>query len=64
MANQRISTGYPYAVYVNETANNQRIAPGIYVNETSGATSTSPTWFDMVRNTDILSRTPKVISTS
>lgn len=36
MANQRIASGFPFPVYVNETGTKQRIAPGVYVDETSG----------------------------
>lgn len=38
MANaQRIAGGFPFPVYVNETATKQRIAPVVYVNETIAA---------------------------
>lgn len=44
MANaQRIAAGFPFPVYVNETATKQRIAPGVYVNETIAAGGNVPT---------------------
>lgn len=38
---QAIAAGYPYPVYVNETATKQRIAPGVMINETVAATATT-----------------------
>lgn len=34
---QRISTGFPFPLLVNETQTKQRIAPGVLINETIAA---------------------------
>lgn len=47
MANaQRIASGFPFPVYVNETQTKQRISPGAFVNETiaSGGATFNPGW--------------------
>lgn len=50
MANaQRLASGFPFPVYVNETETKQRIGPGGYVNETiaaaaGGSTDVVPLW--------------------
>lgn len=41
MANQRAVAGFPFAIYANETATSQRIAPGSYIDETSGSAANS-----------------------
>ncbi len=41
MANaQRIASGFPFPIYVNETATKQRIAQGVYVDEKIAAVAT------------------------
>lgn len=39
MANQRIATGFPFPVYVNETNSSQSNAAGTYVDQMSAATA-------------------------
>lgn len=34
---QRLSFGFPFPVYVNETQTKQRLAPGVYVDEAIAA---------------------------
>jgi hypothetical protein len=47
-ARQEIAPGFPFPIYVNETATRQEIAPGVYVDETVPATA-APNYDPRVR---------------
>lgn len=59
MARQHVLAGYPFPVYVNETATKQEILAVVYLNETvTAAASSSATTFKFVyrRHTRIRAR--------
>lgn len=64
MANQRISTGFVFPVYIDETGNADRIAPGVFADETSGSSNVT---FNLVAATATAAKaslTPAVTKTA